>query len=340
LFSEQKTAAQAAMLGNRLKKRHRHLRKWARRSGTTAYRLYDRDIPEIPLVLDLYGDANGDAIAGALYERPYETGEAEAGRWLAAMEEAISRALDIPSDSIFLKERARQRGKAQYEKIRSRHEARDVMEGGLRFRVNLSDYLDTGLFLDHRKTRSLVRELSPGKRVLNLFCYTASFSVYAAAGGARSVDSVDLSNTYLDWAKTNFALNNLEALPVSPGVLCAGTAPLPPCRLIRGDVLRFLGAASSLRWDLIILDPPAFSNSKKMAGALDLKRDHRSLIDRCLALLSPGGRLIFSANAKGLALNPEDFPGTPLEDMREALRDEDFVGKRIPAVYSFTVRKG
>jgi 23S rRNA G2069 N7-methylase RlmK/C1962 C5-methylase RlmI len=336
LFAEQKIAAQAAMLENRLKKRQRHLRKWARRIGTDAYRLYDRDIPEIPLALDRYGDA----LAGALYERPYETAEAGEGRWLAAMTEAISRALDIPRDSIFLKERSRQRGKAQYEKIAARSETRDVMEGGLRFRVNLSDYLDTGLFLDHRKTRGLVRELSAGKRVLNLFCYTASVSVYAAAGGARSVDSVDLSNTYLDWAAINFALNNLEALPVSPGALRGGEAPLPRCRLIRGDALRFLEAAASLRWDLIILDPPAFSNSKKMAGALDLKRDHPGLVARCLALLSPGGRLIFSANPKGFALRAEDFPGTTVEDIREALRDEDFAGKRVPAVYRFTVTTG
>jgi 23S rRNA G2069 N7-methylase RlmK/C1962 C5-methylase RlmI len=341
--SEQKTAAQAAMLGNRLKKRHRHLRRWARRIGAGAYRLYDRDIPEIPLALDLYGDAESSAatgaIAGALYKRPYEKDVAEEGRWLAAMTEAISRALDIPPDSIFLRERARQRGKAQYEKIRSRNEIRDILEGGLRFRVNLSDYLDTGLFLEHRKTRRLVRNLSPGKRVLNLFCYTASFSVYAAAAGARSVDSVDLSNTYLDWAKTNFALNKLEALAVSPAALRRGEASLPPWRLIRGDALRFLEAAAPLRWDLIILDPPAFSNSKKMAGALDLKRDHHSLIAQCLKRLSPAGRLIFSANAKGFALNPQDFPGTTVEDMREAIRDEDFAGKRLPAVYSITVKK-
>jgi 23S rRNA G2069 N7-methylase RlmK/C1962 C5-methylase RlmI len=213
------------------------------------------------------------------------------------------------------------------------------MEGGLRFRVNLSDYLDTGLFLEHRKTRGLIRELSGGKRVLNLFCYTASFSVYAAAGGARWVDSVDLSNTCLDRAKTNFALNNLEALAVHPAALFGG-APLPPCRLIRADVLRFLEDAASLRWDLIILDPPAFSNSKKMTGVLDLKRDHPSLIARCLKLLSPAGRLIFSGHPKGFALNPQDFPGTNLEDIRETIRDEDFAGKRLPGVYSFTLRKG
>ncbi|MDR0598241.1 MAG: class I SAM-dependent methyltransferase [Treponema sp.] len=346
LLSEQKTAAQAEMLGNRLKKRYRHLRRWARRTGAGAYRLYDRDIPEIPLVLDFYGDAESSAtagaatgaIAGALYERPYEK-EGEA-RWLAAMTEAVSGALGIPGDSIFLKERSRQRGRAQYEKIRSRGEVRDITEGGLRFRVNLSDYLDTGLFPDHRKTRGLVREISPGKRVLNLFCYTASFSVYAAAAGAQSVDSVDLSNTYLDWAKTNFALNKLEALPVSPAALCGGAAPLPPFRLIRADALRFLEAAASLRWDLIILDPPAFSNSKNMERVLDLKRDHRGLIARCLSLLAPAGRLIFSANLRGFALNPEDFPGTAVEDMRETIRDEDFAGRRLPAVYSFTVMQG
>jgi 23S rRNA G2069 N7-methylase RlmK/C1962 C5-methylase RlmI len=337
---EEKTAAQAAMLENRLKKRRRHLRKWARRVGTTAYRLYDRDIPEIPLVLDLYGDAESsgatDAIAGAFYQRPYKRDGAEEGPWLAAMTGAISRALEIPPDLIFLKERARQRGKAQYERIRSGGEIRDIAEGGLRFRINLSDYLDTGLFLDQRKTRGLIRELSAGKRVLNLFCYTASFSVYAAAAGARSVDSVDLSNTYLDWAKTNFALNKLEALPVSPEALSRG-GTLPPYRLIRADALRFLETAASPRWDLVILDPPAFSNSKKMTGILDLKRDHPGLVARCLRLLSPGGRLIFIA--KGFALDPRDFPEAKPEDIRETIRDEDFAGKRLPGVYRFTARE-
>jgi 23S rRNA G2069 N7-methylase RlmK/C1962 C5-methylase RlmI len=336
--AEAQIAAQAEMLGNRLEKRRRNLRKWARRVGAGAYRLYDRDIPEVPLVLDLYNDDESSAIAGALYKRPYETEAAGESRWLAAMTGAISRSLGIPGELIFLKERGRQRGNAQYAKIRSRGCFKDVLEGNLRFRVNLSDYLDTGLFLDHRKTRALVRELSPGKRVLNLFCYTASFSVYAAAGGAQSVDSVDLSNTYLEWAKANFALNKLEALPVSSRAL-SGSAPLPPYRLIRGDALRFIAEAGSLRWDLIILDPPAFSNSKKMTGALDLKRDHRGLVRRCLKLLSPAGRLIFSANAKGFALDPGDFPGTAAEDITEKLRDEDFAGKRVPAVYSFTVRK-
>jgi 23S rRNA G2069 N7-methylase RlmK/C1962 C5-methylase RlmI len=191
--------------------------------------------------------------------------------------------------------------------------------------VNLSDYLDTGLFLDHRKTRSLVRAAAPGKRVLNLFCYTASFSVYAAAGGALSVDSVDLSNTYLDWAKTNFALNGMEA------------REFPPWRLVRADARAFLDGAEAdgLRWDLIVLDPPAFSNSKKMAGTLDLRRDHQGLVAQCLRLLSPGGQLLFSANAKGFRLDPAEFPGVVVEDLREKIRDEDFAGKRLPGVYRF-----
>jgi 23S rRNA G2069 N7-methylase RlmK/C1962 C5-methylase RlmI len=317
--SDQKIAAQAEMLANRLQKRYKHLRKWARRIGTDAFRLYDRDIPEIPLVLDIYGDA----VAGALYERPYEKDPKEEERWLHAMTEAVSNALAIPPARIFLKQRGRQRGKAQYERLLDRRTYRDVREGGLRFRVNLSDYLDTGLFLDHRKTRSLVRDASAGKRVLNLFCYTASFSVYAAARAA-SVDSVDMSNTYLDWAKTNFALNGLESLSR---------------RLIRADALRFLESAATagLSWDLIILDPPAFSNSKKMTGTLDLRRDHRNLITQCLKLLAPGGQLLFSANARNFSLDPADFPGVAVEAIQEKIRDEDFRGKRLPGVYWFTI---
>jgi 23S rRNA G2069 N7-methylase RlmK/C1962 C5-methylase RlmI len=316
----EKTAAQAEMLANRLQKRYKHLRKWARRTGTDAFRLYDRDIPEVPLVLDIYGDA----VAGALYERPYEKDPREEDRWLLAMTEAVSGALDMPPEQIFLKQRGRQRGKTQYEKVQGRHEFRDVHEGGLRFRVNLSDYLDTGLFLDQRKTRSLVREAAKGKRVLNLFCYTASFSVYAAAGAA-SVDSVDMSNTYLDWAKTNFALNGLLA------------GDIPPWRLIRADVLRFLEEAAGRAWDLIILDPPAFSNSKKMKSILDLKRDHRSLIKGCLRLLSPGGQLLFSANTRHFSMDKSDIPGAMVEDIQEKIRDEDFRGKRLPGVYRVTL---
>jgi 23S rRNA G2069 N7-methylase RlmK/C1962 C5-methylase RlmI len=325
---EVKTASQAIMLQNRIQKRFRHLKKWAKRIGTDVFRLYDRDIPEIPLVLDYYG--NG--VSGALYQRPYEKDEAEERRWLDAMTEAIAASLGIPLNHVFLKQRKRQRGAAQYSKLLDSHFIQDVHEGGLIFRVNLSDYLDTGLFPDRRKMRDLIAREAAGKKVLNLFCYTASFSVYAAAGGAAEVDSVDLSNTYLDWAAVNFALNHLEVckIPLQPRV-----GRLPPYRLIRGDVRSFLtqGAREKRLWDIIVLDPPSFSNSKKMIGTLDLRRDYKQLLTQCLSLLNKGGTLWFSANVTNFSLNPAEFPDLPITDMQAQILDEDFKGKKIPSCY-------
>jgi 23S rRNA G2069 N7-methylase RlmK/C1962 C5-methylase RlmI len=322
-----KTEAQAEMLYNRLVKRHRHLKKWARRIDAEAYRLYHRDIPEIPLVIDLYGDA----VSGALYKRPYEKDETQESLWLSAMEKAVSQALEIPADRIFLKRRERQRGKAQYTKQGKKGFFRDIREGGLTFRVNLSDYLDTGLFLDARPRRTLLRSQAQGKRILNLFCYTASFSVYAAAGGADQVDSVDMSRAYLEWATINFALNGMEG-HLSAGL---GRQPGKPRSLIRSDALSFLkqAAAQKTAWDLIILDPPSFSNSKKMTTPLDIRRDHRELINRSLEILKPGAKLWFSANAKGFRLDPRDFSGLHLRDLSQETVDEDFKGKKTPVFY-------
>jgi 23S rRNA G2069 N7-methylase RlmK/C1962 C5-methylase RlmI len=329
-----KTPAQAEMLYNRLTKRFRHLKKWARRIGTDAFRLYDRDIPEIPLVLDRYGEG----VSGALYERPYEKDETEEQRWLHAMTEATAAALEIPISQVFLKQRQRQRGATQYDKLRDRHFTQDVHEGGLSFRVNLSDYLDTGLFLDTRKMRTLIRAEAGGKKVLNLFCYTAAFSVYAAAGGATEVDSVDLSNTYLDWAVVNFALNHLEAR-TPDAVLAHAHRNLPPFRLIRAEVLRFLSEAAQARrsWDLIILDPPRFSNSKKMTTTLDIQRDHQALISQCLKLLTPGGTLWFRVNARHFHLSASAFPGVNIQDLQAQTTDEDFKGKRMLPCFTLKV---
>jgi 23S rRNA G2069 N7-methylase RlmK/C1962 C5-methylase RlmI len=321
------TEAQAEMLANRLAKRQKHLRKWARRSGAGAYRLYDRDIPEIPLLLDWYAGA----VSLSLYKRPYEKDDAEEAAWLAAMKTAAADALALSEDLIFCRERKQLRGReTQYGKTGNTRFQRDIHEGDLRFRVNLSDYLDTGLFLDRRKLRSLIRNEAAGKRVLNLFCYTASLSVAAAAGNAAAVDSVDLSNSYLDWGQTNFRLN--------------GLAP-EQFRFIRSDVLRFIEEArrSDRHWDLIILDPPAFSNSKKMAGDFDLKRDHVKLLAWCLHLLTPNGALYFSANVRGFKLDKEAIttekfrrPGElRIEDLTENLRDEDFRDRKIPECYVF-----
>ncbi|MDR1444774.1 MAG: class I SAM-dependent methyltransferase [Treponema sp.] len=330
--------SQALMLENRLRKRHKHLAKWAKRCGIGAYRLYDRDIPEIPLVIDYYRGRIGpdgppaEALAGALYRRPYEKDPAEEDAWLAVMEGAMTAALGIPGSKIFLKERRRLRGRQeQYGKLDFPGGGFElaVEEGGLRFLVNLSDYLDTGLFPDRRRLRALIREDAAGKRVLNLFAYTCAFSVYAAAGGAASVDSVDLSGGYLDWGRRNFALNGISA----------GRA----FRFIRADALRFLENAAGKRWDLIILDPPAFSNSKKMTGTLDTRRDHPGLIARCLGLLAPGGRLWFSTGTGRFRLNREEIErlrqGGPRKTGPGSLRieepgtktiDEDFRGKKPP----------
>jgi 23S rRNA G2069 N7-methylase RlmK/C1962 C5-methylase RlmI len=329
-----KTAAQAEMFANRLRKRHRHLQKWARRIGTDVYRLYDRDIPEVPLVLDLYGGTtDGAAVSGALYRRPYEKDEKEEELWLAAMRQAAARALELPEENIFLKQRQRQRGESQYGKLAGSGILREVHEGGLAFRVNLSDYLDTGFFIDRRSMRALVRAEAKDKQVLNLFCYTGAFSLCTAAGGAASVDSVDLSNTYLDWAKDNFSLNKFDS---------------PQYRFIRSDVLQYLDEAAKQRkqWDIIILDPPAFSNSKKMIGDLDLQRDHVDLIVRCLRLLSPGGRLWFSANMrhfkldsgtlKNAAYKGAAFSDIEIQDQSPYMEDEDLKGKKIPLCFTFS----
>jgi 23S rRNA G2069 N7-methylase RlmK/C1962 C5-methylase RlmI len=358
------TASQALMLENRLRKRYRHLSKWARRTGTGAFRLYDRDIPEIPLVLDLYRGEAGEAapageggppspagkfVAGWLYRRPYEKDPAEEEAWLAAMVGAAGRALEIPVSDFFIRERRRQRGGLQHEQPRDGRRLRlRISEGGLQFWVNLSDHLDTGLFLDRRLLRARLRDMAAGKRVLNLFAHTCSFSVYTAAGGAALVDSVDLSATYLDWGRRNFTLNGLGGRP--------------EFQFIRADARPFLAGAvlARRRWDLIILDPPTFSNSKMMEGVLDIKRDHGTLLEQCLALLNPGGSLVFSVNMRGFKLESFKLESFKLEsfklesfklksfkpsggmpqgraplDLTEKLRDEDFKGRKIPACYVY-----
>ncbi|MEM9490725.1 MAG: class I SAM-dependent methyltransferase [Myxococcota bacterium] len=288
---------QAAMLGQRLRKRERHLRKWARREEVTCYRLYDRDIPEIPLLVDRYEDH----LYLALYQRQQARSDGAGARgqraWLDSMAAAAADALAVPRQRVHIRERRRQRGEAQYRRLARTNEYLEVGEGGHRFLVNLNDYLDTGLFLDHRVTRARVAAEAPGRRFLNLFCYTGAFTVYAAAAGARQTVSIDLSHRYLNWAGRNLAINQLSA---------------PEHQLICADVLevlrrrRFPAAAAATvgdGFDLAVLDPPTFSNSKKMAGVLDVKRDHRELIAATVALLRPGGILYFSTNARRFQLD-------------------------------------
>jgi len=337
------------MLANRLQKRFRHLRKWARRCGIEAFRLYDRDIPEIPLALDLYGDV----LSGALYKRPYEKDEAEEEQWLRAMGDAAARSLSLDRDNIIIKQRERQRGDtAQYEKIAGSGLVREVRERNLKFRVNLSDYLDTGLFLDRRAMRRMVGADSNGKRILNLFCYTASFSVYAAEGGAASTDSVDLSNTYLAWARDNFALNGFETTICNTESITKsntnGNTPVNSRhRLIRADIAAFLRAAAEQRqrWDSIIVDPPAFSNSTMAQSDFDLRRDYANLLGDCLALLAPNGKLWFSASARSFKIKAaeleialqERFPRVVVTDIGGKVVDEDFKGRKMPKTFEITI---
>jgi len=349
MSSSEKTGAQATMFTNRLKKRLNHLRKWAKRTDTGAFRLYDRDIPEIPLVLDLYGDV----VSGALYKRPYEKDETEESEWLDAMKAAAAETLGLKPENIIIKRRQRQRlagnsEKPQYKKIAALGVERIINEGGLKFKVNLSDYLDTGLFLDRRVLRKAVCSESEGKRVLNLFCYTAAFSVYTAAGGAVVTDSVDLSNTYLNWAKENFALNGIKTeilrqqdffMEMEGKKQAEGNCRH---RLIRADVKVFLkkAAAAGLRYDIIILDPPAFSNSK-MAGDFDLRLDYTELLADCLTLLTHNGKLIFSSGAHSFKVTDADielilakkFTGVSVINNSDKYIDEDFKGRKIPKTF-------
>jgi len=316
----EKVLEQSLFFANRVAKRDKHLRKWARKSDTDCYRVYDRDIPELPLSLDRYGDA---AVL-YLYERPYDKPEAEETVWLELMAEAASAALGIERGSIVVKTRKRLGLEEQYERADAEVPAardlrgraareRIVRENGLSFIVNIEDYIDTGLFMDHRPARALVRGLATGKRVLNLFCYTGSFSVYALAGGATRVVGVDLSNTYLSWAARNIALNDLS---------------LERYREVRSDVSSFLSgeADRGARYDLVILDPPTFSNSKKMDGFLDVARHWPRLVEACLAVLDPGGTILFSTNARSLKLDPALVPGAVVQDISDTTIPDDFRG--------------
>lgn len=306
---------------NRLRKNFRHWGKWARRRAIQCYRVYDRDIPEYPFAVDIYG-------ARAHLQEYWREGEVEPGEraeWLTAIREAAAEALEISLEHIALKRRERQRGTDQYQKTGTRGNEIIVEEGGHRFIVNLEAYLDTGLFLDHRITRALVGERAAGKRFLNLFCYTGSFTVYAAGGGATDTLSLDLSNTYLDWARRNFKLNGLDA---------------GRHRLLRADVTRFLAEAlrKAERFDLIVLDPPSFSNSKRMQGVLDVQRDYPALIEGCMGLLEPGGELIFSTNLRRFRPDEQALSPWLVEDISARTVPEDFRNRRIHHCYRISHR--
>ncbi len=293
----------SSAFADRLRKNARHLGRWAARAGVTAWRVYDRDIPEFPFVVERYGPAVH------LVEYPRRAQRAAGGHpEREAVFQTVVDVLEVPPEQVFTKTHAPQPwGRTRYGRLANAGAELVVQEGPMRFIVNLSDRLDTGLFLDHRNTRAQVRAASAGKRMLNLFAYTGSFTVAAATGGARSTTTVDLSATYLDWARRNLELNDVRG---------------DPHVLVRADCVRWMDETDG-RWDLIVLDPPAHSTSKAMRGDFNVQRDQRRLLQRAVALLAPAGVLYFSTNYKGFRFEPEDLPGR-IEELTPRSLPPDF----------------
>lgn len=365
---ENKNEYQAELFTNRLKKKYKELRKWARKNRISCYRLYDRDIPEIPLSLDVYEFLPSDVSSTLecakflseqnrrisendpsvekeieerryavlyLYERSYEKPAEEEEIWFNLMAEKAALVLNIEVSHIIKKERRQQKGTSQYEKSNDDSDAFTglIQEQGQLFKINLGSYLDTGLFFDHRPLRAKVREIAGGKRVLNLFCYTGSFSVYAASGGAKYVESLDLSNTYLAWAKENLELNGFKGKNYI---------------FTKTDVIAWLyekvktiSDDENQKFDLIILDPPTFSNSKSTANVLDINRDWSKLIEQCIKLLRPQGILYFSTNSTKLIFDAEKIPQKDMVTVKDITTEsipKDFEGTKCHKAWLITLK--
>lgn len=302
---------QADMFGNRLRKNLKKLAKWAKQNNVHCYRLYDADLPEYAVAVDVYQGEN-TWVNVQEYESPKTIDPAKANQRLAGAMAEIPKVLEIPANQVFLKIRRKQKASDQYEKQGDSGRFHIVEEGGCKFWVNFEDYLDTGLFLDHRPMRLRIQQEAKGKRFLNLFAYTGSATVHAAVGGALASVTVDMSNTYLDWARRNFELNGIRG----------------DHKLVRADCPKWLAEQAALKnrpqFDLIFLDPPTFSNSKKMDEAFDIQSDHVALLKNAAALLASGGVLYFSTNFRRFKLDREALAGLNFEDISAATIPEDF----------------
>jgi 23S rRNA (guanine2069-N7)-methyltransferase / 23S rRNA (guanine2445-N2)-methyltransferase len=317
----------ARMFANRLAKNLKRLRSWADKAGVSCYRLYDADMPEYAFAIDIYRTVEPEETWAYVqeYAPPAEI-EVEAvrrrrGEALAVLPDALA----VPHERIKVRTRRRTPRGEQYDKLGNRSDSHVVLEGGLQFIVNFDDYLDTGLFLDHRITRARLREAAAGKRFLNLFAYTGAATIYAAAGGAAATTSIDMSRTYLEWAQRNLARNI--------GAARAGAAARGHHEFVQADCLEWLreDARANERYDLVFLDPPTFSNSKRMEGVLDIERDHAALIDACVRLLAPGGLLVFSTNAQRFRLDPALAQRHTVRDVSAATLPRDF--ERNPRIH-------
>ncbi|MBS0629154.1 MAG: class I SAM-dependent methyltransferase [Verrucomicrobia bacterium] len=304
---------------NRIRKNYRHIRKWAKRTTTDCFRIYDRDIKEYPLAIDFYA---GKFLVQffAFDDEPNLEREEE-------VEQAIISIFGASPESIYSRSRFRRKKMEQYEKLADEKEFFVVHEYGVKFRVNLVDYLDTGLFLDHRETRQIVARGSKGRRLLNLFAYTCSFSVHAAVAGASFTKSVDMSNTYTEWGRQNFLLNSI---------------PLGNHSILRADCLVFLDDAVQAReeYDLIVIDPPTISRSKKMEEMFDIQVDYIELISQALNLLAPGGTIFFSTNSRKFVFDHSLFEQCKIIDITEKTIPIDFHQQKIHRCWMLTIKLG
>ena len=310
----------ARMVLNRLKKNQRRLDSWRKKSNISCYRLYDADIPEYAVAVDIYDQS----VYVQEYAPPATISEKVARERFAEVKQAVKEFSANYRGKTHYKERRRQKGDSQYQRAtEGASDIIEVTEGRGRFEVNLSDYLDTGLFLDHRPVRAMIGDLVKGKSFLNLFCYTAAASVQAALAGAKSSLSIDMSNTYLDWAGRNFELNNLSA---------------SKHQLLRADCLKWLEEEGEL-YDVIFLDPPTFSNSKKMDSVLDIQRDHGDMIRNAMAKLAPNGVLIFSNNFRKFKMDELTERQFDCQNITPQTLDMDFErNPRIHNVWKITRR--
>jgi 23S rRNA G2069 N7-methylase RlmK/C1962 C5-methylase RlmI len=296
-----------SMFKNRLNKNFQNLIKWAKRENITAFRIYEKDIPQYPFTLDYY---DGSFVIYFFEPTKYpESLEKSDNLKLNEVVETIKELFQTPENDIFIKRRKKQKGVAQYEKISQHNATKIIFEGDLKFIVNLSDYLDCGLFLDHRKTRQFIKNKISNKSLLNLFSYTGSISVAAGMGNAKLITTVDMSNTYLNWAKENFKVNNI---------------PIHSHEFIRADIMQIIPEMTQRqqKYDFIFLDPPSFSNSKKMKTIFDIQKDYIFLINSCEKLLNDNGCILFSNNLKTFKFDKDAFT--------KSFYIEDFTKKTIP----------
>lgn len=303
---------------NRLKKNLKKLSNWVKQNRISCYRVYDADLPEYAVAVDIYQSEEHIWANVQEYEPPKSIDQHKADQRLAGLLAEIPRVLGIPREQVFLKIRRKQKNTDQYEKLGDQKHFHTIEEGGCKFLVNFEDYLDTGLFLDHRPIRLMIQQQAKGKRFLNLFAYTGSATVHAAVGGAESTTTVDMSNTYIAWAKNNMALNATQGRH----------------EFIQADCLEWLATEAELanrQYDLIFLDPPTFSNSKRMDKVFDIQADHVSLINNAISLLSPGGILYFSTNFRRFKIDQQALADFIVEDISAATIPEDFA--RNPKIH-------